>query len=327
MGTTDIHSEIVSDRLYRTINKRIVMVIVLSAILVMLGSMTLTSSAFWKKVPSPVPSNNSGTAQALIPAQTHVPTTQRTSSPTKTPVHAPVLGYPLFNGNTHLPEIALTFDDGPNPYYTPQVLAILQKYGVKATFFDVGYLVADYPSIVLQECNEGNIVANHSWSHPVLTYLSAQAILSQLTSTTKAIQAAIGVRPTFFRPPYGATNNIVLTQARRLGYTTVLWDGSAGDWKLPGVGVITSKLLSYVRDGAILLLHDGGGNRAQTVAALPTIITTLENRGYKFVTIQQLVDDLVGPTSQSASSNPQGNTTISQAAATITIVGRRETVS
>jgi peptidoglycan-N-acetylglucosamine deacetylase len=314
MGTPDIHSEIVSDRLYRTINKRIVMVIVLSAILVMLGSMTLTSSAFWKKVPSPVPSNNSGTAQALIPAQAHVPTTQRTSSPTKTPVHAPVLGYPL-----------LTFDDGPNPYYTPQVLAILQKYGVKATFFDVGYLVADYPSIVRQECNEGNIVANHSWSHPVLTYLAAQAILSQLTSTTKAIQAAIGVRPTFFRPPYGATNNIVLTQARNLGYTTVLWDGSAGDWKLPGVGVITSKLLSYVRDGAILLLHDGGGNRAQTVAALPTIITTLENRGYKFVTIQKLVDDLVGPTPQSADSNT--NATLSQTTVIIPMAWRRETVS
>jgi peptidoglycan-N-acetylglucosamine deacetylase len=321
MGTPDIHSEIVSDRLYRTINKRIVMVIVLSAILVVLGSITLTSSAFWKKAPSSIPSNNSGTAHAVIPTQTNVPT----SSPSKTPGHAPVLGYPLFNGNTHLPEIALTFDDGPNPYYTPQVLAILQKYGVKATFFDVGYLVADYPSIVRQEYNGGNIVANHSWSHPVLTYLSTHAILSQLTSTTKAIKAAIGVRPTFFRPPYGATNNIVLTQARNLGYTTVLWDGSAGDWKLPGVGVITSKLLSYVRDGAILLLHDGGGNRAQTVAALPTIITTLENRGYKFVTIQQLVDDLVGPTPRSAYSNT--NATISQATVTIPMTWRRETVS
>jgi peptidoglycan-N-acetylglucosamine deacetylase len=327
MGTPDVHAEVVSDRLSRIFNKRIVMVIVLSAILVVLGSIALTSSAFWEKVPSHIPSNNSGNAHAVIPTQTYMPTPQPTSTSTKAPVHAPVLGYPLFNGNTHLPEIALTFDDGPNPYYTPQVLAILQQYGVKATFFDVGYLVADYPNIVRQEYNEGNIVANHSWSHPVLTYLSAQAILSQLTSTTNAIRAAIGVRPTFFRPPYGATNNVVLAQALHLGYTSVLWDGSAGDWKLPGVGVITSKLLSYARDGAILLLHDGGGNRAQTVAALPYIITTLENRGYKFVTIQQLVDDLVAPTSQSTYSNTQGNTTISQAAVTKSIAWRRETFS
>ncbi len=325
MGTPDVPAEVVSDRLSRTINKRIVMVIVLSAILFVLGSITLTSSAFWKKVPSNISSNNPGIAHAVIPTQAYMPSPLPTSSPTKTPVHAPVLGYPLFNGNTHLPEIALTFDDGPNPYYTPQVLVILQKYGIKATFFDVGYLVADYPNIVRQEYNQGNIVGNHSWSHPVLTYLSAQAIMSQLTSTTRAIQAAIGMRPTFFRPPYGATNNIVLAQARYLGYTTVLWDGSAGDWKLPGVGVIISKILYYARDGAILLLHDGGGNRAQTVAALPTIITTLENRGYKFVTIQQLVDDLVAPTPQSAHSNT--NTTISQVPTTLSFAWRRELFS
>jgi peptidoglycan-N-acetylglucosamine deacetylase len=316
MGTPHVHDKVGSDRLPRTINKRVTMVIVLCAILVVLGSMILTSSAFWKKTPSQLTSNVTGTTHTVVPVQTQIPVL----TPNKTPIHAPVLGYPLFNGNTHLPEIALTFDDGPNPFYTPQVLAILQKYGVKATFFDVGYLVADYPNIVRQEYNQGNIVANHSWSHPVLTYLSAQAIQSQLTSTTNAIQAAIGVRPTFFRPPYGAINNAVLAQARHLGYTTVLWDGSAGDWKLPGVGVIISMLLSYARNGAILLLHDGGGNRAQTVAALPTIITTLENRGYKFVTIQQLVDDLVAPTPPSAYSN-------TQATATISIIWRRKTPS
>jgi len=204
-----------------------------------------------------------------------------------------MLNYPLFNGNTHIREIALTFDDGPNPYYTPQVLAVLQQFGVKATFFDVGYLVADYPNIVRQEYHQGNIVANHSWSHPVLTYFSAQGIKSQLTSTTNIIQATIGVRPSYFRPPYGAINNTVLAQARNLHYTTVMWDGSAEDWNLPGVNVIVSKTLYYARNGAILLLHDGGGNRAETVAALPIIINDLRSRGFRFVTIQQLVDDLV----------------------------------
>jgi peptidoglycan/xylan/chitin deacetylase (PgdA/CDA1 family) len=206
-----------------------------------------------------------------------------------------MLNYPLSNGNTHIPEIALTFDDGPNPYYTPQILAILLHYGVKATFFDIGYLVAEYPNIVRQEYKQENIVANHSWSHPVLTHYSAQEIQTQLTSTTNIIQATIGVRPTFFRPPYGAVNDSVLAQARNLHYTTVMWDGTAEDWSLPGVNAIVSKTLSYAHNGAILLLHDGGGNRAQTVAALPIIITNLKSRGFKFVTIQQLVDDLATP--------------------------------
>jgi peptidoglycan-N-acetylglucosamine deacetylase len=323
MGTPNAPVEV--DRLSRTINKRVMMVIALSAILVVLGSIALTTSVFWKKSSSTLTTNTSKSSHVVKPTQ--ISSTTPTLSPTKTTAHAPVLGYPLFNGNTHLPEIALTFDDGPNPYYTPQVLAVLQQYNIKATFFDVGYLVADYPNIVRQEYNQGNLVGNHSWSHPVLTLLSAQAILSQLTSTTNAIQAAIGVRPTFFRPPYEAMNHTVLVEAIHLGYTTVLWDGSAGDWKLPGVGVIVSKLLSYTRDGAILLLHDGGGNRAQTVAALPSIITTLEKRGYKFVTIQQLVDDLVAPSSQSAYNNTQDNNTASTAATTVSIAWRRETFS
>jgi len=286
MSTFHVPGEFGSNNLSRRTNKRVVFILLLSAFLVMLGSIPLTSLSSSKKTVSqrPAPSTNSH-----VVSHTHTP--MPTSAPIK--VHAPMLNYPLFNGNTHIHEIALTFDDGPNPFYTPQVLAILQRYGIKATFFDVGYLVADYPNIVRQEYHQGNIVANHSWSHPVLTSFSAQGIQSQLTSTTNIIQTTIGVRPTFFRPPYGAMNNQVLAQARNLHYTTVMWDGSAEDWDLPGVYTIVNKTLYYARDGAILLLHDGGGNRAETVAALPIIISTLKGRGFKFVTIQQLVDDLV----------------------------------
>jgi peptidoglycan-N-acetylglucosamine deacetylase len=297
MSTSNIPGEIGNDRLSRTINKRVMLIIVLSTILIMLGSITLTSFPYWKKTPSSIPPKTPGTTHSVRTVHTHTPISKPTAISTRTTVHAPVLSYPLFNGNTHIPEIALTFDDGPSPFYTPQVLAILKRYGIEATFFDIGYLVRDYPNIVRKEHNQGNIVGNHSWSHPDLTTFSAQAIQSQLTSTTKIIQATIGVRPTFFRPPYGAINNTVLAQARNLHYTTVLWDGSADDWNLPGVNVIVSKTLYYARNGAILLLHDGGGNRAQTVAALPIIIATLKSRGFKFVTIQQLVDDLVAPSS------------------------------
>src|SRR6266702_3024811 len=294
-------------------NKQFKLVLVLSGILVLLGTITLSTPALWNRTSL----HKSDPRHFVAPKQTHTPALTQIPITTSRSLHAPVLGYPLFNGNTHLPEIALTFDDGPNPYYSPQILAILQHYGVKATFFDVGYLVADYPNTVRQEYNQGNIVGNHSWSHPEMTLLSAQAILSQLTSTTRAIQAVIGVRPTFFRPPYGALNSIVLAQAKYLGYTTVMWDGSAEDWIVPGVSVIANRILSYAHNGAILLLHDGGGNRAQTVAALPIIITTLKNRGFKFVTIQQLVDDLVAPSSQSANSNAQDSTTVSPVAATV----------
>ncbi len=297
MSASNIPGEIGRDQLFRTINKRVMLIIVLSTILIMLGSITLTSFTYLKKTPSSTPPKTPGTTHTVRTVYTHTPTSKPTAISTQTTVHAPMLSYPLFNGNTRIPEIALTFDDGPSPFYTPQVLAILRQYGIEATFFDVGYLVADYPNIVRQEHNQGNIVGNHSWSHPVLTNLSAQAIQSQLTSTSNTIQATIGVRPTFFRPPYGATNNAVLAQARSLHYTTVMWDGSAADWNLPGVYVIVSRILHYARNGAILLLHDGGGNRAQTVAALPIIIATLKSRGFKFVTIQQLVDDLATPSS------------------------------
>jgi peptidoglycan-N-acetylglucosamine deacetylase len=290
MGTFHMQEEIGSDNQSRKANKRVVFICLLSAFLVMLGSIPLTRLSSSKYPASQRP------ASLTIPHKTrniHAPNTLRSTTPTPMKVHAPVLNYPLFNGSTHIPEIALTFDDGPNPYYTPQILGILQRYGIKATFFDVGYLVEDYPNIVREEYHQGNIVANHSWSHPVLTSFSAQGIQSQLTSTTNIIKATIGVRPTFFRPPYGAINNQVLVQARNLHYTTVMWDGSAEDWNLPGVNTIVNKTLYYARNGAILLLHDGGGNRAETVAALPIIISALKSRGFKFVTIQQLVDDLV----------------------------------
>lgn len=281
--------------------KRSKIVILLSVFLAILGSLTLSSAAFQQNalfhrttissfdrhvaVKTPAPVTTQTLTHTQMPTRIHPPTL----SPTRSPSLNQPLGYPLFNGNTHLPEIALTFDDGPNPYYTPQVMAILQQYGVVATFFDVGYLVRDYPGIVRQEYLAGNLVEDHSWSHPELTRLSAPGILSQLTSTSNAIQAAIGVRPIFFRPPYGSLNRTVLAQASFLGVATVLWDDTANDWRLPGVDAIISGILRLAHNGAIILLHDGGGNRAQTVAALPAIITTLLHRGFKFVTIQQLL--------------------------------------
>ena len=219
---------------------------------------------------------------------------------------APVpFSYPVFYGNTHLPEIALTFDDGPNPIYTPQVLAVLQTYKVKATFFDVGYLVKDFPNIVRQEFLQGHSIGNHSWSHPQLTRLSAAGIASQLANTSDAIQAVTGTRPTIFRPPYGSFNRIVFAQASHQNLSTIIWNDEARDWATPGVNVIVYRILNLARNGGIILLHDGGGFRYQTVAALPVIITTLRQRGYTFVTIPQLLHDMTTSGKPSPSSSPQ----------------------
>jgi len=287
----------VRSQIHRTTGKsgidRGVLVILLCGLLGIIGAVTFNADASTKNplpVGYPIASNNGPQIQfsnsQSLRRRTH-PLPRQTPQNTVKP-----LGYPVFYGNTHLPEIALTFDDGPNPVYTSQILAILQTYNVKATFFDVGYLVKDYPNIVRQEFLQGHSIGNHSWSHPELTRLSATGIFSQLVSTSDAIQSVIGTRPTIFRPPYGSFNRIVLSQAIRLNLSTIIWNNEAHVWATPGVNVIARRILNLAQDGGIILLHDGGGFRAQTVAALPIIITTLRQRGFTFVTIPQLLHDI-----------------------------------
>ena len=212
----------------------------------------------------------------------------------------------LYASNTHLPQIALTFDDGPHPYYTPQVLAILQKYGVKATFFCIGQSVAAYPDIVKEAHAAGHVIANHSWSHPNMALFSRSRIVSELTRTSKVIEQVIGVRPIFFRPPYGAFSTQVLKQADCLGLKTVIWNIRATDWAKPGIDVIANRILSRSVYGGIILLHDSGGDRSQTVAALPDIIVGLQQRGFTFVTLEQMVKhlDTASPSAKGEQDSP-----------------------
>ncbi|MGH2498364.1 MAG: polysaccharide deacetylase family protein [Ktedonobacteraceae bacterium] len=256
----------------------------------------------------PVASTHDSHKQLAAPANySHKQAVKPQSTPQKTPVvPASVpqnvvkpLGHAVFYGNTKLPEIALTFDDGPNPVYTRQILSVLNEYNVKATFFDVGYLVKDYPDIVRQEFLQGNTIGNHSWSHPDLTRFSVAGIISQLVSTSDAIQSVTGTRPVLFRPPYGSFNATVIAQATQLNLTAILWNDESRDWATPGVNVIVSRILNLAHNGSIILLHDGGGFRAQTVAALPIIIATLHQRGFTFVTIPQLLLDMTPPTATS----------------------------
>lgn len=181
--------------------------------------------------------------------------------------------------------VYLTFDDGPSPAYTPKVLAILNRYGVRATFFEIGENVAAHPSLTAQVARQGHSVQNHSWSHPDLRRLSASSFNAQVGDTDRAIRAQTGRTPKCLRPPYGAVNIAVRSRAAALGKQVVLWSVDPADWSRPGTGAIQSRVLKNVRPGSVILLHDGGGDRSQTVAALPTILSTLKARGYTFATL------------------------------------------
>lgn len=195
----------------------------------------------------------------------------------------------FYNGNPDLPEIALTFDDGPSPAYTLRVLAILKQYHVNATFFDIGRQVQAYPDLVRMELKDGNDVGNHTWTHPDMPLLTGKEMRAQIQQTSDAITKAIGVRPIYMRPPYGDISARVLPIINDFGLTTVIWNDEARDWSLPGTSVIVTRILNLARNGAIILLHDGGGVREQTVQALPIIIQRLRARGYSFVTMDQLI--------------------------------------
>jgi peptidoglycan/xylan/chitin deacetylase (PgdA/CDA1 family) len=178
--------------------------------------------------------------------------------------------------------VYLTFDDGPHPQYTAQVLDILQAYNVRATFFQVGRNVASYPYLTRRAHLRGNSVQNHSWSHVDLRYVSYAGFRYQILTTDRYIRAQTGYTPRCLRPPYGAANRLVYIRAAGLGKTIRLWSVDPRDWSRPGTSVIVRRVLDNVQSGSVVLLHDGGGNRSQTVAALPTILRTLKARGYVF---------------------------------------------
>ncbi len=172
--------------------------------------------------------------------------------------------------------VYLTFDDGPNATYTPQILSILRRYGVKAVFFEVGQNVSWYPSIPRTLRSYGNKIGNHTWSHPDLTTLSSASVSWQLNR----MESALGYRPRCVRPPYGATNARIAAIIAARGQRQILWTVDPRDWSRPGTWTIVNRVLANVRDGSRILLHDGGGNRSQTVAALDLLIPRLRARGF-----------------------------------------------
>jgi peptidoglycan-N-acetylglucosamine deacetylase len=188
-------------------------------------------------------------------------------------------------------EIALTFDDGPW-YQTPQFLDLLEHDHVPATFFQIGRQISEYGeggAIERRMLADGDMIGDHTWSHPDVAGAGAFA-QAEIEEAAAAIRTATGgFTPCLFRAPYGDLSPALLTEARSLGFTTIQWNIDPRDWAPPGVGEIESDVIDNAQPGAIVEMHDGGGDRSETLAALPDIIDTLRGRGYTFVTVTQLL--------------------------------------
>lgn len=192
----------------------------------------------------------------------------------------------IVSGNPEIKAVAITFDDGPHPYYTPRLLAILKKYGVKATFFVVGKMAQRYPGLLKAEVADSHCIASHSYTHPNLTRISIEQMKEECRKSREMIKSIVGIDVKYCRPPGGDYDSTVMKISEEEGLTMVLWTDDPGDYASPGTDIIEERTLDCIHNGAIILLHDGV---RQTLNALPIIIESLRKRGFAFQTIDEMV--------------------------------------
>ncbi len=228
--------------------------------------------------PSPVPK-----AEAMKPPGDSI--LQGTPSPAVPKASGPQI---TFNSvYVDGPYIAMTFDDGPVPALTPKLLDLLAARKLKATFFVVGQNAKEYPAILTRAAKEGHEIANHSWSHPNLAKMSDDGVRREMQKTDDAIKEATGKRPTLMRPPYGSITARQKTWLHEtFGYRVIIWDVDPLDWKRPGPSVVTSRIVQGTVPGSIILAHD---IHAPTIDAMPATFEQLQAKGFKFVTVSELL--------------------------------------
>jgi peptidoglycan/xylan/chitin deacetylase (PgdA/CDA1 family) len=190
--------------------------------------------------------------------------------------------------------MALTFDDGPNDPHTLNLLDVLAKHNVHATFFMIGRYVRQRPDIALEVKNRGHVVANHTFTHPFLTFESTSSVRGELEECRAALTDAVGEHSNLFRPPWGARRPAVLRTVRQLGLDPVMWSVTGFDWDAPSAEYIERKVTARVRGGDVILLHDGGHkafgtDRSHTVNAVAALIPRYQAEGYEFVTIPAMM--------------------------------------
>jgi len=193
-------------------------------------------------------------------------------------------GEPLYTLADGPKVVALTIDDGPGPVYTPQILRILRQYRITASFSMIGRNAAAFPGVAREVAAAGHMIVNHTWNHYNLGYMPAGAVQDEISQATDAIHAATGERPRMFRAPYGVWPPAVFSCCEQAGLTPLAWSVDPRDWSRPGTRAIVRDIVSDTRTGSIILEHDGGGNRSQTVAALKIWLPRLLDKGYQFTT-------------------------------------------
>ncbi|WP_328752227.1 polysaccharide deacetylase family protein [Streptomyces sp. NBC_00285] len=176
--------------------------------------------------------------------------------------------------------MVLTFDDGPDPRYTPHILDTLAEYDVRAMFFVCGEMAVDNQDLLARMADEGHIVGNHTWSHPLLTRLTRSRMRSEMERTSDVIEDAYGERPEWFRAPYGAWNRAAFQLGAELGMEPLAWSVDTLDWTTPGTRTIVGRVENGAAPGVVVLSHDAGGNRSQSVRALRDYLPQLLDSGY-----------------------------------------------
>lgn len=185
--------------------------------------------------------------------------------------------------------IALTFDDGPHPRLTPRILKILEQYNVRATFFMIGKHVGYYPETAQMVVDAGHEIGNHSFSHVRLCGLGEQRVQKELDDCSKTILETCKTTPRVFRPPEGAVDKCVLTIADRNDYQVILWSIDTRDWESKNANAIITRVLASVKPGDIILMHDYIGQNSKTPEALERLLPKLLARGFKPVTVSELL--------------------------------------
>lgn len=201
----------------------------------------------------------------------------------------------VYRVKTNRKRVALTFDDGPSPVWTPQILDELQKANIKATFFMIGHHVKKYPAIARRVAAEGHCIGNHGYAHSVILYYKSAEIEEEIKYTELVIKEITGQTTQFFRPPKAWLRNPIKEKIKSFGYEVMLWSLNSKDWVTFNHRYIVKYITARVKNGDILLFHDSGsvlstegGDRSQTVAAIPLLAEKLQEKGFEFVTVDEL---------------------------------------
>ncbi|AEY93137.1 MULTISPECIES: polysaccharide deacetylase family protein [Streptomyces] len=219
--------------------------------------------------------------QALKPSAFRLQPLTGDGPPRAAPRRLKVRKEPIMRVSTSGRHMVLTFDDGPNPAYTPHILDTLAKHDVRAMFFVCGECVVQNKELLARMADEGHVVGNHTWTHPLLTELNRREIRSEMESTSDAIEDAYGERPQWFRAPYGAWNRAAFQLGAEMGMEPMAWTVDTTDWMEPGTRTIIDRVEGGAAPGVVVLSHDAGGDRSQTVRALREWLPYLIDSGYR----------------------------------------------